>query len=209
MRRPKRTVARSGTRRGADRKRAPGTLRPGGRTERVRQAVATAALSLLRRGELSLSPAAVAAEAGIARSTVYRRWPTRADLLREAQAVHTRDLRIPDTGDFDRDVHLLARRLAKFFSDPTEVAINVAMATHTDPEFNGWQVNAWKESISLFSAVFERALERDDLPKDVSIPSLLEILISPMIVRTVVMRETLDARMASRLAGQVVRLARS
>ena len=116
---------------------APGTRRPGGRTERNRQAVATAVLELLRAGDTELNPAVVAEVAGVGRSTVYRRWPTRSDLLREAHTEHTRDLRIPDTGSLTEDVHRLARMLAAFFSDPTEIAMSVAMAAHADPGFTG------------------------------------------------------------------------
>ncbi len=184
----------------------PGTVRPGGRTERNKQAVAAAALALIRRGETALSPALVAEEAGVARSTVYRRWPTRADLLREAQALHIRSLRVPDTGDFERDLNQLAMRLAKFFSDPTEVAMNVAMATHVDPEFNDWQVEAWKETTADLSLPFVRAIERGDISRDIDVASLVEILVSPMIVRTVIMKEPFGARDARRIASQVLRM---
>jgi AcrR family transcriptional regulator len=188
---------------------APGTLRPGGRTERKRLAVARAALALIRRGETALSPANVAAEAGVARSTVYRRWPTRADLLREAQALHVRSLEVPDTGRLERDVEQLALRLARFFSDPTEVAMNVAMAAHTDPDFNDWQIEAWRETNAELARPFERAIERGDLSEQVDPAALVEMLVSPMVVRTVLMKERLTARAARRLASQVSALARA
>lgn len=187
----------------------PGTVRPGGRTERNRQSVGAAALALIRRGETALSPALVAEEAGVARSTVYRRWPTRADLLREAQALHIRSLRVPDTGDFERDLNQLALRLAKFFSDPTEVAMNVAMATHVDPEFNDWQVEAWKDTNADISLPFVRAIERSEISKDIDVASLVEMLVSPMIVRTVIMKEPFGAGDARRIAHQVLRMALS
>ena len=186
---------------------APGTVRPGGRTERCRQAVAAAALALLRRGETALSPALVAEEAGVARSTVYRRWPTRADLLREAHALHTSSLQVPDTGDLERDVRTLASRLARFFSDPTEVAMNVAMATHTDAKFNEWQVEAWQETTADLALPFRRAVERGELPTETDVDSLVALLISPMLVQTVLVKSPFRRRDALRLADQVLRLA--
>lgn len=187
---------------------APGTVRPGGRTERNRQAVATAALALIRRGQTALSPALVAEEAGVARSTVYRRWPTRADLLREAQALHIRSLRIPDTGGIERDLTLLALRLAKFFSDPTEIAMNVAMATHLDPEFNDWQIEAWKHTTAELALPFTRAIERGEIPADIDVAALVEMLVCPMIVRISIMKQPFGASNARRIARQILRLMR-
>lgn len=188
---------------------SPGTIRPGGRTERCRQAVAAAALALLRRGETALSPALVAEEAGVARSTVYRRWPTRGDLLREAHALHTRSLVVPDTGDLERDVRGLSYRMARFFSDPTEVAMNVAMASHTDPEFNDWQIEAWQETTGELSMPFIRAIERGDLSPETDVKSLVVMLISPMLVQTVLTKQPVGRRDARRLADQVLRLAKA
>jgi len=187
--------------------RAPGKVRPGGRTERCRRAVAEAALSLLRRGNTALSPALVAEEAGVARSTVYRRWPTRGDLLREAQTLHTSRLRAPDTGDLHQDVRGLALRLARFFSDPTEIAMNVAMATHTDPDFNDWQVEAWQQTTLVLSSPFHRAIERGDLSAEADVASLVEMLVSPMVVQTVLTKRRVTRRDALRLAEQVMRIA--
>ncbi len=186
---------------------APGTIRPGGRTELCRRAVAEAELALIRRGHTALSPALVAEEAGVARSTVYRRWPTRGDLLREAQTLHTSRLRAPDTGDLARDVRGLALRLARFFSDPTEIAMNVAMAAHTDPDFNDWQVEAWQETTIELSSPFRRAIERGDVSSDADVESLVQMLVSPMIVQTVLTKRRVTRGDALRLADQVMRLA--
>lgn len=188
---------------------APGTLRPGGRTARNREAVAAAALALLRRGRTDLTPALVAEEAGVSRSTVYRRWPTRSDLLREAMTRHTRRLRVPDTGAFESDVRELARRLARFFSDPTEIAMSAAMAANADPEFSAWQIEAFREPLEALARPFEQAIARGELPDDVDIAGLLEVLVSPMVVRTVVMRQRLAPADVTRLADLVVRVARS
>lgn len=187
----------------------PGSVRPGGRTERVRQAVASAALALLRRGQIELSPALVAEEAGVGRSTVHRRWPTRAHLLREAHELHTANLRVPDTGSFESDIRQLARRLARFFSNPTEIALSSAMAAHTDPEFNDWQIEYWERNASELGRPFERAFERGELQDDIDVGILIEMLIGPMVTRTVVMKQDLPARFVKQLADHVIRAATS
>jgi IclR helix-turn-helix domain len=81
--------------------------RPGGRNEQVRQSVAHAVLELLTTGDAELTVASIAAKAGVHRATVYRRWPTVGELLREALTVHTSALHIRDTGEWEWDVRRL------------------------------------------------------------------------------------------------------
>ena len=58
-----------------------GSIRPGGRTERVRQSVANAVLQLIKDGKTDFTITDVAEYSGIARSTIYARWPGREQLL--------------------------------------------------------------------------------------------------------------------------------
>src|SRR5438445_13559594 len=59
--------------------------RPGGRSARVRQAVLDAAFAELgEKGYGGLSIEAVAQRSGVAKTTVYRRWPTRDELVDDA-----------------------------------------------------------------------------------------------------------------------------
>ena len=81
--------------------------------------------------------------------------------------------------------------------------MNVAMATHLDFEFNDWQVEAWKDTSRELSLPFTRAVERGDLTKDVDVASLVEMLVSPMTVRTVILKEPFVARDARHVARQI------
>jgi len=185
------------------------TLRPGGRTERNRRAVAAAALALLGRGRIDLSPSLVADEAGVSRSTVHRRWPTRSDLLREAMSLHTRTLAISDGGDFDSGVRGLAQRLARFLSDPTEIALTCAMAAHADPDFSTWQIDYYQKLAGDMARPFDRAKERGALASGVDPRLLLEMLVAPMVVRTAVMKQRLSRGFVTALAEHVIQIAKA
>jgi AcrR family transcriptional regulator len=171
--------------------------------------VATAVLELLRSGDTELNTATVAEVAGVSRSTVYRRWPSRDELLREAFSEHIRRLVVPDTGSFATDIRQLARRLARFFSDPTEIAMSVAMAVHADPGFSDWQIEYWNDQALELGRPFTAAIERGELPENTDIAVLVEMLLSPMVVRTAIMKERLLPRYVQQLAAQVIRLAGS
>ncbi len=69
-----------------------------------------AAAILGRDGYAGLTMERVAAESGVAKTTVYRRWPTKATLCVDLYLdVAARELRDPDTGDVARDLKAIAR----------------------------------------------------------------------------------------------------
>jgi AcrR family transcriptional regulator len=81
------------------------------RAERVTTSVLTAAAAILERdGYAGLTMERVAAESGVAKTTVYRRWPTKAALCVNLYLdVAARELRDPDTGDIARDLKAIAQ----------------------------------------------------------------------------------------------------
>ena len=184
-------------------------LRPGGRTERNRRAVASAVLELLKSGDTELTHDKVAETSGVSRSTVYRRWPTRVALLREGLSGQTRNLPVPSTGRFDTDVRALANTLAGFFTSPTELASGVSMALDEDHDFLKWQIAFWIERAQSLLPPFDEAIQRGEIARDTESAVLLEMLVAPMIVRTVLMKQDLPPSFVNRLAEQVIRTAKS
>jgi AcrR family transcriptional regulator len=67
----------------------PGTVRPGGRTARTRAAVLQAVIDeLTENGYADTTVERVAARAGIAKTTIYRRWRSLDRLLADLMAEH-------------------------------------------------------------------------------------------------------------------------
>src|SRR4029079_3043998 len=95
-----------------------GAQRPGGRSARVRTAVLAATLELLvETGYDGLSVDAVAARARAPKTTVYRRWPTKAALVAAAAADRSEQLvPVPDTGSMGGDPTALGRSIAETLS---------------------------------------------------------------------------------------------
>src|SRR4051794_32255220 len=94
--------------------------RPGGRSERVRVAVLRAALEqLLARGYDALSVGEVAESAGVAVTTVYRRWPTKAELAAAALGEFAAAANpMPDSGDLERDLRALLAQIVDLLRRP-------------------------------------------------------------------------------------------
>src|SRR3954464_9891698 len=74
--------------------------RVGGRSERVvRDVLGAAAKELARTGYAALRVDGVAAAAGVNKTTVYRRWPTKPELVRATlQALTQGSMTTPDLG---------------------------------------------------------------------------------------------------------------
>lgn len=100
----------------------PGSVRPGGRTARVRAAVLEAAGDLLaEHGFARLDLAEVAARAGVGKTTVYRRWRTPAGLTADL-LVDMAEQSLPraDTGSLHGDLEANAHLVAKTLTDPRQ-----------------------------------------------------------------------------------------
>lgn len=183
---------------------APTRVRAGGRSERVRLQVAQACLDLLGEGEVGFGPGEVASRAGVSRATVHRWWPTKADLLREALTLHTRDLVVPDTGSWAGDVHGLARQLARFFADPVEVSQNAIMASGQHPDYSAAVMEHYGPLFVAWRAMVERARERGELRAGVDADVVLVTLSGPLLVGPLIYRRAVTPAEADAVADLLV-----
>jgi len=96
------------------------------RSEAVHLAILRATLSLLlESGYSAVSMDKVAALAGVATQTVYRRWPSKGPLVAEAvmHAYEQSDFTLPDTGDTFADLRTWMRMLAEVGSTAENAAL--------------------------------------------------------------------------------------
>ncbi|ARS27795.1 TetR/AcrR family transcriptional regulator [Sphingomonas sp. KC8] len=105
-----------------------GTIRPGGRTEKVRRTVASTVLELIKDGATEFTIVDVVQRSGIARSTIYARWPTREALIAEALTAHNSEFKFTESGDWQADLHQIARSFFDFAMQPNEIAVNSLVA---------------------------------------------------------------------------------
>jgi len=88
-----------------------GSVRPGGRTARTRAAVLDATLDeLASRGWDEVSMESIAARARVHKTTLYRRWGSKDQVVAEAlEAAADSRIQVPDSGDVDHELRALAR----------------------------------------------------------------------------------------------------
>lgn len=193
---------------GAARPRRP---RPGGRSARVVESVLRAVVyELAAAGYTALSFEAVAQRAGVSRTTVYRRWPTRAALVSAAFAKLAQARPPPpDTGSLKGDLlELLLRRMG------TQSARDLALLRAIMGELANPEVTAIARTISegherALMALVERAIARDELPADTEPRLVFEPIMGTVLMRASLFGAPPTADYVERLVDTVLAGARS
>jgi AcrR family transcriptional regulator len=96
------------------------------------EAILGAARQLLaERGWSELTMADVAARAGVAKTTLYRRWHGKAELVVDATAAVFDRLTLDDHGSLAADVEAVVRQLAALLAQPDTHAALLALAAES------------------------------------------------------------------------------
>ncbi|WP_158544743.1 TetR/AcrR family transcriptional regulator [Blastococcus sp. TF02-9] len=185
--------------------------RPRGLSERVRQEVHAAVRRLLvAEGYAALRLDDVAAAAGVHKSTLYRQWATKAQLVQDV--LLTGELehypRV-DEGSLAADIEALVRGLVRLFRDPTTVAFVQTRAAADDPALRSGLHELARQDTDFVRLPFERAIARGELPADADVGMLVELLVAPLLARVAVTGQAVDDEFGRRLATTFLALAAS
>jgi AcrR family transcriptional regulator len=158
-----------------------------GRSARVQEAVLEAALAELGRvGYVALRIEDVAARSGVNKTTIYRRWPTKIDLV-AAVLLHAKDPPSEfDTGTLEGDVKGSLFEMRDRLGDPQQAAIvRVVMAERMQPEVNELVGRLRERYRDVRRQIFVRAIERGEISPNADTHALVEVMSSPLVVRIV------------------------
>lgn len=104
------------------------TRPPDPRIERTRRVVLDAAFEVIaQHGFGGATIDAIAARSGVARSTIYRNWDGRTELLLEAVRTRFGSLREQVVGDARRDLLALCTRLAELLTQEPMASVTAAL----------------------------------------------------------------------------------
>ena len=120
----------------------------------------------------------VAARAGASKASLYRRWPSRAELVIAALVHHYGEAEaVPDTGNLREDVLTLLRRGAARLNGIFGVAARGLMAENlTDPGRNAsLRANMFSGRNRLMREILDRAAARGDIAPAAVTPQLIEL----------------------------------
>jgi len=187
--------------------------RPGGRTARTREAVYAATLGeLAARGYTQTSVEAIAVRAGVHKTTVYRRWRTKDQLVAEALAhAATERTEVADTGDIDADLRTLARAVVATITSQDGLATVRALVAEApaSPELGEVLRSFWASRRAHIGPIIIAAIERGQLPPATSPSELMKYVAAPLYYQLLLTDEPLRDASADRAAAAALAAARA
>ncbi len=175
----------------------------GGRSERVVHEVLVATVAeLAESGYRAFRMDAVSAAAGVNKTTIYRRWPDKQELVAAAVEWMRRfahDVPLPDTGSLERDLVEAFRHRVTFKDRVEGRAWARLLAEKHDPEVGAVIGNAVQERSGAWYAMVTRATLRGELP-DGTDPRLLLGMLAAVV-------DAWNARASGRLKAELLETA--
>ena len=178
------------------------------RDTRSHEAILAATLELLNEvGYQRLTVEGVAKRARVGKSTIYRWWESKLDLVLEATAPHVDIGLVPDTGSTRGDLMAGLDQVIGTYAD--SVAAHVIFAVIADLEedprlrvtFRNTRVLPWRTSLA---EAIERGKARGDLRSDLDVQFVIDLLVGMVFQRVLIVPEPLTDGLAQRLVDLVV-----
>ena len=191
----------------------PGTARPGGRTARNTAAVFAATLDeLAARPYDEVSIETIAARAGVHKTTVYRRWRTKADLVSQALAETAQAMiEVPDAGTVDADLRALARSVQAALASPRGAATtrSVLAGAAASAEIRAVMAEFWAARRAAIDVIVDRAVARGELAPGTEPGPVMNAMAAPLYYRLLVTTEPPTPADADRAAAVALAAARA
>lgn len=164
---------------------------------------------MVEKGYQGLAMDAVARRAGVGKSALYRRWPSKQEMaVSIVSQLGVPLAEVADTGSFRGDVRALLDALMVWFEDPrlgpiftdmisvarTNQALGDAMTEHIgDPRR------------ARGHAILERAVARGEVPPDVDRDLALDVFAAPVFWRLHVRREPVTSEFLDSVAELIIK----
>ncbi|MFE5616940.1 TetR/AcrR family transcriptional regulator [Streptomyces sp. NPDC056524] len=178
------------------------------REERVTRAVLEAVVALVaEQGMGAVTMDAVAARAGVSKPSMYRRWPTKQDLVIAAAEWRVGPLSVPDMGDFRAELRaVLTARLEAYRMPGVDRLLAGVIAAAAEA---GSERGAYGEYTARVTGemrnIVERGIVRGDVRPDVDVDATVTLVASSLVFRMVAEQRMPDERLVDSVVDLVGR----
>lgn len=164
--------------------------------EAHRRALEAASEVVSERGLEGLTVDEVSVRSGVAKTTIYRHWPSRAPLLIDAfhSSVEKGD-HVP-TGDVRADLLAIACGLAAKLRDPqwSRIMATLIDAAESDPELSELSAAFTRERREAVRAVLERGIADGELDPDIDTELAAQLVGGAIFYQRLIRRRAADDR---------------
>jgi len=184
--------------------------KPGARDERVVRSRATVLHAttelLFERGYAGTSIDEIARRSGVAKTTIYRHWPDRTALLRDACSMIGTPLDRPDTGDLKGDVTAVLLNLASVLRSArwTAVLPSIIDAAERDPQMAAMYSQLQHGYSAVLQDLLAGAMADGGWSTDTDASALVAMLVGPLFYRRWFSREVVSDAFARQVVAQVL-----
>lgn len=171
--------------------------RPDPRVARSHKAVIEATFELLyETGAGGFSVDEVARRSGVAKTTIYRHWPSREALVIDACSQIASEQVIPDTGSLDGDLTAILTFIADQLQTANWAAVlpSIVDLAEREPRFADVHRAIQHGHAAPLREVLQRAIDAGQLSPEADLPTIVAGLLGPLFYRRWFSREAIDAR---------------
>lgn len=153
---------------------------------------------------------AVARRSGVAKTTIYRHWPSREALLLDACAQMGPHFDIPDAGSFPEDLRALAQRVVEQLLTGPYAAILLSLmdAAERNPDLAALLAAAQTKLVEAVRAILARARARGELRRLPEPSDMAALIVGPLLYRRLFSHEALSEGFFRLVIDDVVRTSR-
>ncbi|HEY2405239.1 MAG TPA: TetR/AcrR family transcriptional regulator [Polyangiaceae bacterium] len=191
--------------------RRTGDVRVQGRAARiVNEVLRTTAEELTRVGYVALRVEDVALRSSVNKTTIYRRWPTKPELVAAALRFAVRRPEAPDTGSLRGDLLEAIAASVRTATSPIARGLwQMMQAERSHPEVERIATALRNEMRTGRAALVARAMSRGELPSGTDPMLIADLASAPVLSRLLTFSESVDDTFIAKVVDIVLAGARA
>jgi AcrR family transcriptional regulator len=149
----------------------------------------------------------LAARAGVAKTTILRRWPSKAAVAAAAvQRLALQTAEVPESSNLRDDLQaLLTNAVAAFATGPGRFVPALIRESGHHAEIADLVATVIQTRRAAYRRVLNRAIARHDLHPDVDQEVIIDLLVGPLWTRLLITRQPVDQNLVDEIVDAVLR----
>lgn len=160
-------------------------------------------MSLIKSQGFEFNHTDVARRAGVHHTTVYRRWPTKSDLLRETMKEQYKRFDFQKSGDFINDLHEICQSLASYTAEPVQRIVFGYAVVSQDTDTADLLREFWFPVRREMEKIVQDAIDDGKLSPDTDVYLFVQLLIGPLILVPLFTRKKLPRRQVKKIIDRL------